>query len=204
MLGFVAALVAFIAAAGYCIAQILQIVGLLSFPLDAYSIYGFSLAIAAPYVVAVIALHYILPVSKRIWTHVAIAFAVMYAMYVNLNYVVQLATVIPASLSGSLDTVRILDQTPHSLFWDIDALGYICMGISTFALYFAFEPDEKWLRGFLFANSLMVPVISFVYFYPRYSTSILLIGVPWIITAPGSLLLLAAFLRREIIKYKTS
>jgi hypothetical protein len=122
----------------------------------------------------------------------------MYATYVNLNYVVQLSTVIPAARQGTLNEIQVLDQTPHSLFWDIDALGYICMGISTFALGFAFTKQHKWLRIFLFANGLMVPVISFVYFYPHFSTAILFIGLPWVITAPGSLLLLAVFFRSEI------
>lgn len=41
---------------------------------------------------------------------------------------VQLATVIPAKLGGTSEAIRILEQTPHSLFWNFDALGYISMG----------------------------------------------------------------------------
>ena len=200
-LGFYSALIAFIAAAGYCIAQLLQIAGVLKFPIDAVSIYGFSLGIATPYVITVITVHYLLPPENRIWSHIALAFAIMYAVYVSLNYVVQLATVIPASLQGSLNEIRVLDQTPHSLFWDVDALGYICMGISTFFLGFAFTRQHKWLRGFLFANGLMVPVISVVYFHPYFSTTLLFLGFPWVITAPGSLLLLAVFFRSEKISH---
>lgn len=198
-LGFYSSSIAFIAAAGYCIVQILQVAGIIKFPVDAYSIYGFSLGIAAPYVIAVAALHHLLPPEKRIWSHIALAFAIMYATYVNLNYVVQLTTVIPAVRQDALGEIRILDQTPHSLFWDIDALGYICMGISTFSLGFAFTQEWKWLRRFLIANGLMVPVISFVYFYPHFSTALLFIGLPWMITAPGSLLLLALYFRTEKI-----
>lgn len=196
-LGLYSSTIAFASLLGYSVVQILQIVGLVKFPTDAYLIYGFSLGIAAPYLIAVIALHHLLVPEKRIWSHTAIAFAIMYATYVSLNYVVQIATVIPATLDGSLKEIRVLDQTPHSLFWDVDALGYICMGFSTFFLVFAFSKEWKWLRIFLFANGLMVPVISFVYFYPYYSNKILLIGLPWIITAPGSLLLLAIFFKSE-------
>ena len=192
-LGFYSSFIAFIAAAGYSIAQIFQVEGIVKFPVDAFLIYGFSLGIAAPYVIAVIALHHLLPQAKTIWSHIALAFAIMYAVYVSLNYVVQLTTVIPASLDGSLNEIRVLDQTPHSLFWDVDALGYICMGISTFFLGFAFTTKNKWLRGFLFANGLMVPAISIVYFYPHFSTTLLFIGFPWVITAPGSLFLLSNY-----------
>nr|PZN53543.1 MAG: hypothetical protein DIU61_09280 [Bacteroidota bacterium] len=191
--GFVSSLLAFIAASSFGIAQIFQIVGVLAFPVDAYLIYGFSLGIAAPFVVATISLYHLLPAEKRFWAHIALAFAVMYAIYVNLNYVVQVVTVLPAAQRGTLEEVRILDQTPHSLFWDIDALGYICMGISTFFLGLAFSKEQKWLRIFLFTNAAMVPVISFVYFYPTFSTTILLIASPWIVTTCGSLLLLAVY-----------
>jgi hypothetical protein len=196
-LGFYSSVVAFIMATGYSIVQVLQIVGVLNFPTDAILIYGFSLGIASPYVISVIAVHYSITREKRPWSGVAIAFAIMYAMYVNLNYVVQLSTVVPAANHGTLDEVGILNQTPHSLFWDVDALGYICMGISTFFLGFAFEKQMKWLRRFLFANGLMVPVISFVYFYPHFSTALLLIGSPWIITTLGSLLFLSLYFRSE-------
>ncbi len=196
-LGFYASAMAFIAVVGYCIVQILQIVGVLSFPLDAYLIYGFSLAIAPPYLISVIAVHHYVPNSRRIWTHIAIAFSIMYATYVSLNYVVQIATVIPATLHDAAADISVLDQTPHSLFWDVDALGYICMGISTLALGFAFTRKSKWLRRFLFANGLLVPLISFVYFYPDFSTTVLLIALPWIITTPGSLLLLVMFFYGE-------
>jgi hypothetical protein len=197
-LGFYSSLFAFFAAAGYCIAQLLQVFKVVRFPVDAYLIYGFSLGIAAPYLVAVVALHYLLPPWRHLWSQLGVVFAVMYVTYVNLNYVVQLTTVVPAALHGSLNEIRVLDQTPHSLFWDIDALGYICMGISTFFLVFAFTHEQKWLRRFLFANGMMVPVISFVYFYRDFSTTILFIGLPWIITAPGSLLLLATFFWSDV------
>jgi len=123
----------------------------------------------------------------------------MYAVYVNLNYVVQLTTVIPRSLQSSLDEIRVLDQTPHSLFWDVDGLGYIFMGLSTlFAVpVFAKTGIEKWLRWFFLANGILIPVIACVYFYPTFSTTLLLLGSPWVITAPGSILLLAIFFKRK-------
>jgi hypothetical protein len=49
----------------------------------------------------------------------------MYGTYVSLNYAVQLAIFIQAAAQGRLDQVRILDQTPHWLFWDVDAVEKI-------------------------------------------------------------------------------
>ncbi len=199
-LGFYSAFLAFIASVGFDVAQILQIAGYFKFPLDAILIYGFSLFIPVPFILAMLALHYSVSDDKKIWTHAALLFTVMYAMYVTLNYVVQLATVIPMTLRGALDEVRILDQTPHSLFWDIDALGYIFMGLATlFAVpVFAKKGLELWTRRFFLANALITPVIALVYFYPTFSITLLLLGSPWMITASGSMLLLALYFKQKI------
>jgi len=190
--GYVSALTAFIAIAGFSTAQILQVIGILYFPFDAILIYGFSLCIAVPFMVALLALHYITPSESRFWSHAALLFAVIYVTYVTLNYAVQLTVVLPFDQRNT-----VLDQTPHSLFWTIDALGYIFMGFATlFAVpLFAKQGPEKRIRYFFLANGLMNPVIAFVYFYPVFSTPVLLFGMPWIITAPGSILFLTLYFK---------
>ena len=198
--GFWASILAFIGAAGYSSAQILQVTAVLRPPLDGILIFGFSLLIATPFLVAMLALHYGTPDTKRFWSHAAVLFAVMYAIYVNLNYVVQLATVIPRSLHGPLDEIRVLDQTPHSLFWDVDGLGYIFMGLATvFAVpMFSAGGFERWMRWFFLANGVMTPVIALVYYYPTFSIALLLCGSPWILTACGSIWLLILFFKRKL------
>lgn len=192
--GFRSAFVAFVASAGFSIAQILQIIGLISYPWDEILIYGFSLFIAAPFMLALLALHYVTPDEKKFWSHAAVLFAVMYVTYVSLNYIVQLTAVIPYD-----DPNPVLVQTPHSIFWTVDALGYIALGLATlFAVpVFAKQGLQKWVRWFFLANGLVTPLISFVYFYPDFSTTLLLLGLPWIFTATGSTLLLALFFWRR-------
>src|SRR6266567_3316205 len=108
--GFWSALVAFVAAVGFSVALVLQVVGVLVFPWDGILIFGFSLGTAPPFMLAILALHYTVPNEKKIWSHAALLFAVIYTVYVTLNYVVQLATVIPFSLRGALDEIRVLNQ----------------------------------------------------------------------------------------------
>jgi len=197
--GFFSALLAFLASIGYDVVQILQMVGALKFPADAILIYGFSLLIPVPFILAMLALHHSVAEEKKFWTHAALLFIVIYATYVMLNYVVQLATVIPMRISGTLGEMRVLDQTPHSLFWDVDALGYIFMGLAAlFAVpAFAKKGLEGWTRGFLLAHALVTPLIAVVYFYPTFSYTLLILGSPWIITEAGVLLLLALYFRRK-------
>jgi len=192
--GFWSAGVAFVAALGFSIVQILQVIGILTNPWDAILIYGFSLFIATPFMLSMLALHYVTPEDKRFWSHAAILFSAMYAIYVTLNYVVQLTAVIPYAAPDP-----VLIQTPHSLFWTVDALGYIALGLATlFAVpLFAKKGLQKWLRWFFLANFLVTPLISFVYFYPVFSTTLLLLGFPWIVTVLGSLAVLTLFFRRR-------
>jgi hypothetical protein len=109
------------------------------------------------------------------------------------NYVVQLATVIPAKLKGTTDSISVLDQTPHSLFWNFDALGYIFMGLATFVAIPALKKTgfQKWVRISFIANALVTPLIAIVYFYPTFSETLLILGYPWAITAPLCMLMLA-------------
>jgi uncharacterized protein (TIGR03382 family) len=113
--------------------------------------------------------------------------------------VVQLATVIPMKLEGNITRIRILEQTPHSLFWDFDAIGYICMGLATLMAVPVFNKTgfQKWVRISFLANALVTPLIATVYFYPVYSEQLLILGSPWGITAPVAMLLLAMLFRKR-------
>jgi hypothetical protein len=194
-IGFGFASAAFVAALGFDIAQILQIIGVLGSPWDEILIYGFSLLIATPFLLSLLALHHITPENKRFWTHAAVIFGVMYVLFVSSNYVVQLTAVLPYANPNP-----VLVQTPHSLFWTFDALGYITLGLATVFAVPAFgrKGIEPWVRRFFLANGLVTPLITFVYFYPDFSTTLLLLGFPWIITATGSVGLLALFFKRRI------
>ncbi len=197
--GYWSGTVAFASAVAYDLVQVLQVVGVLRFPLDEVLIYGTSLCIVVPLVLEILALHHLTSREKQFWTHACVIFTTMYAVFVTANYVVQLATVIPAKLRGASDAIRVLEQTPHSLFWDYDAVGYIALGLATaFAVpALATAGFERWVRWALIAHALVTPLISIVYFAPTFSTTLLLLGFPWGITAPLFMLMLAIALRRR-------
>src|SRR5262249_33788291 len=62
-----------------------------------------------------------------------------------------------------------LEQTPHSMSWDYDAMGYIAMGIATFCASQAITGPgfARRVRFALYANALTTPLIATAYFYPR-------------------------------------
>ncbi len=195
--GYWSGLAAFAATAGYDVVQILQIAGVLRFPLDEILIYGTSLCIVVPFILEMLAFHHLTARDKQFWTHASLIFTSIYAVFVSANYVVQLATVLPAKLAGTTAAIRLLEQTPHSIFWDFDAVGYVSMGLATLVAVPALGSVgfERWVRLSLIANALVTPLICIVYFYPRYSPKLLVLGLPWAITAPLFMLMLAIMLR---------
>lgn len=199
-IGFLSGIVAFLATVAFVIVQLLQLLRVFTFPADEVLIYGSSLCIVIPFLLEILALHYITPPEKKFFSHAALIFATLYAVFVTANYVVQLATVIPMKLKGSSGEIRILEQTPHSLFWNFDAIGYICMGFATLVAIPAFNKTgfQKWVRISFLGNALVTPLIAIVYFYPVYSEQLLMLGFPWGITAPLCMLLLALMFRKKL------
>jgi hypothetical protein len=198
-IGYRTGIIAFAATLAFFIAQILQILKVFNYPWDEISIYGFSLCITIPFLLEMLALHYIAPTEKKFWSHAALIFTFLYVVFVTANYVVQLATVIPMTLKGNSEEIGVLIQTPHSLFWDFDALGYIFMGLATLFAVPVFEKTgfEKWVRITFLIHALVTPLIAYVYFYPVFSNKLLLMGLPWGITAPSFMLMLAILFNKK-------
>jgi len=205
--GFWSALVALAGAVGYIVSVPLQTFNVVGPLQDSVIAFASSLIIPTPFLLAMLALHHLVPTEKKFWTHAAVLLAVVYTTYNTLNYVVQLVTVIPAGYSwtfedqqGTIGPLSLLNQTPHSLFWDVDGLGYIFLNLSTLLAVPALEKRgaQRWVRSFFLANALITPLFAITYFSPTYSVPVLMLGgIPWAITVPGCLLSLALFLRRE-------
>ena len=195
--GFWAGVAACGATVAYDVVQIGQVLGLVRFPVDEILIFGTSLCIVVPFVLEILAVHHTSSAHERFWTHAALVFTTMYAVFGSANYVVQLATVIPAKLRGALDPVRVLEQTPHSLLWDFDAMAYIAMGVAAVLIIPSLHDtrDERRVRLACIAHGTATALAGIVYFYPTYSYRLLLLGFPWAITAPLFMVLLAFVLR---------
>lgn len=204
--GYWSGMAAAAATATYGLVQVLQVAGGLRFPTDEVLIYGSSLCIVVPFILEMVAFHHLSTGDARYWTHAALLFSVVYAVFVTANYVVQLATVIPARLHGEGAALRLLEQTPHSLFWDYDAIGYIAMGLATLVAIPALEPvgAERGVRWSFIAHAAVTPLIAVVYFAPTFSNTLLFLGFPWAITAPLFMWRLAQLLRRRTASRRES
>jgi hypothetical protein len=197
--GYRCGVAAAIATVAFVASQVGQLVGVLRYPLDEVLIYGTSLCIVVPFLLEMLALHHLTESTKRFWTHGALMFTLIYAVFVVANYVVQLATVIPAKLNETETDIAILDQTPHSLFWNFDAIGYISMGFAAMMAIPALRDNgpERFAKWSCLAHALITPLIALVYFYPTFSETLLLFGAPWAVTAPLFMFSVALILRGQ-------
>jgi len=190
-IGRFAASLARVAALTYLIGQMIEVAGILPTPWSGIAVYAPCLLMAMPFMVAMTALHYQTPPAYRFWSGVAVLIAAMYATFATLEYVVQLTVVLPYDSSNAI----INAASPHTMFWSVDAVSYILLGLSMFFAYRLFwRPGiERWTRRFFLANAAVTPLLCVAYFYPSVSTALLILASPWAITGPGALLCLALY-----------
>jgi hypothetical protein len=193
-IGQAAAITAALASIGYGVVQIGQIAGLLRFPADEIAIFGFSICIPIPYLLAMLALHHLTPEPRRFFSHAGVALAGVYATICSFVYIIELCVSVPLRLhAGSPADPRMLNMSQPQFMFSVDSLGYIFMSLSALLAAFAFEPagGQLRLRRAFVAHGLNAPVIILIMVFP----ALLPVGSLWLVTAPLALLMLAGYFR---------
>jgi len=156
-----------------------------------------SLFLGSSFLVLMVSVHYYAATEKKIWSHVGIVFAVMYAVLISINYYVQLTLVVPHMLRGEVESIRFLLFTPFDSFlYSVDILGYSFMSLSTLFGAFVFtEPGvERTAQRFMIANGLILPFIALQnYYHP-----LIWVAALWAITFPGATISLAVLFKRSV------
>ncbi|HWJ76272.1 MAG TPA: hypothetical protein VNX29_24170 [Kaistia sp.] len=190
--GFWSAIAALVFSIGYGIPQILQVAGVLRFPVDEILIFAPSLALAPSFVLAMVGLHATRPAPLRAWSLAGLAFAVMYATLVSIVYVIQLSAVIPAKLAGG-NAISMLFGccAPGNPLTGVDLLGYTLMSLATLVAAPAL-PAGSALRRCFIANGLLAPFLILQTAWPE----LIWIGALWLVSFPLAMALLARDFKR--------
>ncbi len=128
-----------------------------------------SFLLVPTFVALMVAIHYSTPAEKRIWSHLGLSFAIIYAVLCSLNYYIQLTVVRNNSLGISQDTLRLFAFVPGSAMFSQDMLGYAFMCLSTLAAAPVFGGDRlsRWIRvlfivhGMAAFQTLIFPALPF-------------------------------------------
>jgi len=154
-----------------------------------------SLLLGISFVVLMVSVHYIAEAPKRIWSHIAVAFASMYATLISIVYYVQLAFVMPRIARGDAEDIQLLIFEPFDSFlYAVDVFGYSLMSLATLfaAAVFKAQGSERWIRRALIANGCLIPFLSLQMYYPPLIWG----GSLWAITFPAATWLLAVHFKR--------
>lgn len=154
-----------------------------------------SLLLGISFVVLMVSVHHLAGASTRIWSHVAVAFASIYAALISIVYYVQLAFVIPRLASGRTEGIELLLFEPFDSFlYAIDVYGYSLMSLSTLFAAPVFRNNglERWIRWALIANGCLIPFLALQMYWPP----LLWGGALWAITFPAAAWLLAVHFGR--------
>lgn len=154
-----------------------------------------SLLLAPAFLIQMVAVHNRTPVHLRIWTHVAVVFATAYFVFVSIVYFINLTVVAPRMAAGDLGELEVLRYAPRTFMTGIDALGYTSMSLATLFAAPAFESvkGERWIKRLFLINGALAPIILATQVWPNLAYA----ATPWLVTVPGSSLLLALLFRRE-------
>jgi hypothetical protein len=156
-----------------------------------------SLLLGSSFLVLMVSVHYIAKEEKKIFSHIGMVFAILYAVFVSMNYYVQLTFVTPHLLSGDIGIpVQPFLFTPFDSFvYSVDILGYSFMSLSTLFSAFVFSKakGERLIRWALIANGLIIPFLAFQIQFPVLIWG----GALWGFTFPACTILLALFFKER-------
>ncbi len=157
-----------------------------------------SLPLASAFLALVVCIHFYAPAERKIWSMLGLAFAVVYAVFASLNYLVQFIVVRPALLSGQTDGLALFVMgNPHSIFWALaNSYTYMSFSLLFLAWVFAGGRIERLIRWIFVLVGITAPL---QFAHTLFGIS-LVIGVPvmliWMVGVPLSGALLAVLFKR--------
>lgn len=155
-----------------------------------------SILLASAYVIFTVSLHYYSENDKKIWSHLSIAFALMYAIISTLNYLIQIITVIPSMENNQSDGLSIfVAGNSKSIFYALMA-SYFFMCISSLFIAFIFnnkDKDQKVIRIFFMSAGIAGPLCLLGSVVPILMP---LAGILWFICLTSGSVKIAIYFRK--------
>jgi hypothetical protein len=154
-----------------------------------------SILLAVSFLIFCVSVHYLSHDDKKIWSHLAMNFGMVYITISLANYLIQLITVVPSVMSGSLNGLeKLVSGYPNSVFFALMG-SYFFMCIS---LFFEGLLFNKGIRLFLFLAS--IGCIAFFIVGAIFSITVFfMIGaISWIGGTVIAMLLISKYYIKEI------
>lgn len=194
-IGFWSAVLTFVFGMGYIVFQGADWAGLTPAPWHLITLTFPSFWLALSFVILMISIYYCASDDRKIWGHIAVALAIMYATLNAAVYFLQMTVVVPFILNGQADEVAFITLKMGTFIYGLDVLGYSLMSLATLfaAPVFAGGRLERWIRWSMIANGLLTPALLLQQNLPTFAIAAL-----WAITFPVATALLAVFFKRKM------
>lgn len=163
-----------------------------------------AILVTLVFVVLMACIHYYAPDDKKIFSHIGLAFVLISATIVTIDYFIQLAVVQAALLKGETEGLSLFSQyNPHGIFIALEDLGYLMMSIAFFFVAFVFDGQERLERAIrrLFITGFVLSVGSLVVlslYYGKdldYRFEVAVILINWTVLIAAGVLLSIVFKR---------
>ena len=124
-IGFWSALLSAIFALLYMIGEMFNLMGWLG-TLDSTASFIYrmtpSLFLAIVFIILMVSIHYYASNEKKIWSHIGLAFSIIYAVLVSITYFVVLTVLVPYTLRGEAEQIAVLAFGHGTFLFAIDVL----------------------------------------------------------------------------------
>jgi len=140
------------------------------------------------YVVLAVVIYHRASLEKKIYSHIALSFALMAATVLIVDYFLQLSVIQPSLLKGETEGIAMLTQyNPHGIFIALEDLGYLLMSFSFIFLAPVFSASrlEKGIRWVLIV-SFVLTIASLFFVSMQYGVSreyrfeVIVISINWL------------------------
>ncbi|MGZ4902892.1 MAG: hypothetical protein ACXV3U_05545 [Halobacteriota archaeon] len=161
-----------------------------------------GILLAPVFVILMVCIHSYARSDRKIFSLVALSFAIIYATIIFIDYVTQFTIVIPSILTNETAGLSLFTQyNPHGFFITFETLGYSMMsGAFLFiAAVFAGGKLERALR-WVFITGVVVAVLLFIILsllnYDLVAFEVTILTINWIVLIVSGGLLSVVFRRR--------
>jgi hypothetical protein len=193
-LGKRSSIAATVIAVSYGVLQILFSFHFIPHPDNLYWFLIPSLLFAPLFLITVICFDLLTPAQSRKWTTVAWVIGTINCTMITLVYLFQVTSVNRQLFIGEAGHFRVPLLEDHSVLSALEYMAYFLVSASTFVLAFAIKNlNAKQLYRSLLVNGILLPVLIFSWFYPRYH----FLNYIWMVTFPLATMQACQFFKVE-------
>lgn len=158
------------------------------FPRDYYWMYP-AILLSFSYLMMIISVHQVASNEKKLYSMTGVAFGLMSAIVLSVDYFIQLSVIQPSLLVGETEGIALLTQfNPHGIFIVLEELGFLFMSISfvflvpVFSKTNALEKAIKWISviSFLFVLASFASIAMIYGVNREYRFEVAVITITWI------------------------